>query len=184
MTRSKPISAGLLGARKGQPITDLTADQARALWTYDGQTGHLLWRSRATRRHLVGSIAGHLNQKGYVVVGYGYRLWYAHRLAWLIETGSWPSGEVDHVDNDKANNRWANLRDVPKSLNLANVPARRTNTSGFKGVSWKKSNRRWSASIQKDGRQRHLGYFDKPEQAHAAYIAAANELFGDCARAA
>lgn len=180
----KPMSAGRQGARRGRPVTDLTAAQARELWTYDRETGVLRWKTTTSTRHKAGSIAGYQNRQGYVVVGYGYRLWSAHRLAWLIETGAWPKGEVDHVDAEKANNRWANLRDVPKSLNGANVPARRTNTSGFKGVSWNKHNRRWSAAIQKDGRQRHLGYFDDPEQAHSAYVTAANDLFGECARAA
>jgi hypothetical protein len=180
----KPMSAGLLGASKSNPVTNLTAEQARALWTYEPETGLLRWRVTTSTRYKAGSVAGYIQPKGYVVVGYGYRLWSAHRLAWLIVTGEWPFGEIDHIDADKANNRWSNLRDVPKSLNGANVPARRSNTSGFKGVSWHKHHGRWSAAIQKDGRQRHLGYFDDPEQAHAAYATAANDLFGDCARAA
>jgi hypothetical protein len=180
----KRMSAGLIGSSRTHPLADLTADQARELWSYDPDEGALTWRVDGATHQKAGSAAGYRQAKGYVVVGFGYRLWSAHRLIWLIVTGSWPCGEIDHIDADKSNNRWANLRDVPKSLNQANVPARRSNTSGFKGVSWNKGNRRWSAAIQKDGRQRHLGYFDTPEAAHAAYTVAANDLFGSCARAA
>lgn len=180
----KRMSAGQLGASQARPLRDLSAEQARALRAYDPDTGVLTWKVDGATHQQAGSVAGYRQLRGYVVVGFGYRLWAAHRLAWLIVTGEWPVGEIDHVDTDKSNNRWANLRDVPKSLNQANVPARRSNTSGFKGVSWNKSNRRWGAAIQKDGRQRHLGYFDTPEAAHAAYTKAANDLFGSCARAA
>lgn len=180
----KPMSAGLLGARKGQPVTDLTADQARVLWSYEPETGALRWKVMTSPKHKPGDLAGYVQPKGYVVIGYGYRLWSAHRLAWLIVTGAWPQGEIDHIDGDKGNNRWANLRDVPKSLNQANVPLKRSNTTGYKGVCWHKAKGRWGAAIQKDGRQRHLGYFDTAEAAHAAYVRAANDLFGDCARAA
>lgn len=178
------MSAGRKGADQAHPIRELTADEARALWAYDPDTGLLTWSVMASPRHQAGSVAGSLTAQGYVVVGYGYRLWRAHRLAWLIVMGEWPKGEIDHADTDKANNRWANLRDVPKSLNQANVPARRCNTSGFKGVSWSKGKKRWGAAIQKDKRQRHLGYFDTPEAAHAAYVIAANDLFGAHSRAA
>lgn len=180
----KPINAGHRGARKGSPILDLTADEARTLWAYDAASGALTWLVDASPRYRVGMQAGHLNAQGYVVIGYGYRLWYAHRLAWIIVTGAWPVGEIDHIDAVKDNNRWSNLRDVPKSLNQANTVVRSDNTSGFKGVSRKAGRNRWAASIQKDGRQRHLGYFDTAEAAHAAYVEAANDLFGDCARAA
>jgi hypothetical protein len=44
----------------------------------------------------------------------------AHRVAWFLMTGAWPEGVIDHVDGDRANNRWANLRDVTTKMNNAN----------------------------------------------------------------
>ena len=91
---------------------------------------------------------------------------------------------VDHIDCDPLNNRRSNLRLATNSQNQWNSKRYRNNTSGFKGVSFHKNNNKWAANIQHNGKQRHLGNFDSPEEAHAAYCKAAEEFFGEFARAA
>jgi hypothetical protein len=95
-----------------------------------------------------------------------------------------PGFFIDHIDGDGLNNRRSNLRYASRVENGQNAKLRSDNTSGFKGVSWDKKARKWRAHIQVNGRLRSLGTFDAPDIAHAAYVKAARESFGDFARAA
>lgn len=61
------------------------------------------------------------------------------------------------------------------------------NTSGFKGVSWKRKggNRgKWIAQIgvRRVGNKNHIGYFKTPEEAAMAYDREAIKRFGDNAK--
>jgi len=93
-----------------------------------------------------------------------------------------PKGGIDHVNGRKYDNRLVNLREATRQQNAANSKKRKHNTSGFKGVYWIERTRRWRASIHKDRKHIHIGYFDKPEEAHAAYCKAAQRHFGKFAR--
>lgn len=93
-----------------------------------------------------------------------------------------PDGvEVDHVNRNSLDNRRSNLRLCSHSENGMNRKLQSNSTSGFKGVSWKADKRKWRASIKKDGRQKHLGYFTDITQAARAYNVAAEQLFGEFA---
>ena len=97
-------------------------------------------------------------------------------------TGKFPIDQVDHINLDKLDNRWVNLREATNSQNQANIHAHITNTSGFKGVSWHRGVQKWRAQIERDGHSCYLGYFDTPEAAAAAYANAAQKHFGEFAR--
>jgi hypothetical protein len=115
------------------------------------------------------------------VNGVPYR---AHRIIYLLAFGVDPSDkEIDHIDGDGLNNDPANLRLATRSENLRNRGANKNNTSGFKGVRSNKQTGRWRAEIGLHGKLLHLGLFDTPEEAHAAYVRAAKELHGEFARA-
>jgi hypothetical protein len=77
-----------------------------------------------------------------------------------------------------------NLRPATKSQNAANRGKTCNNTSGFKGVWWRRRYRKWQATIGVNGKRFYLGMFDTPEAAHAAYAAAAQRLHGEFARVA
>lgn len=159
----------------------LTYEDAKSLLSYDKQTGVVRWRSfvnNACRDTLVaGSSAGHK----YVRVRVRGRQYYAHRLAFLLVTGEWPNGFVDHIDGNKLNNSWSNLRDVSQVVNQQNIKARPAKSSDLPlGVYLPKDKRRYKAQIRVNGKRISIGYFDTAEQAGAAYLDAKRRLHAGC----
>lgn len=162
----------------------LTDERLREVLHYDPMTGDFTRLVGTARRVNVGDIAGSTNGQGYREIMIDRRRYLSHRLAWLYMTGRWPIAQIDHIDIDRANNRWANLREASRSQNQGNTRVPSTNTSGFKGVSLDKESRKWRAQIRAGGKKRWLGSFNTPDAAHAAYCAAAEKNFGEFARAA
>jgi hypothetical protein len=162
----------------------ITQQRLRELLNYDPATGDFTWIDYAAARQTRGAPAGCPNEYGYRLIRLDGRIYRAHRLAWLYVHGHFPVGLLDHRDTDPSNNRFDNLRAATHSLNKANRKAPRSNTSGFKGVGKIKGSSRWAARITIDGKQKHIGMFDTPELASAAYFDAAREAFGEFARAA
>jgi hypothetical protein len=165
----------------------IDAKTIRELLNYDPQTGIFTWRPRGISSfdaREAGTVAGGGNGNGYSSItlrGHGGR-YYAHHLAWLHFHGQWPSGVIDHINMNRADNRIANLRVANETQNRANTGRRRHNTSGFKGVS--NCDGRWRAKIGVNRKSIHLGTFNTPEAAHEAYMAAARRHFGEFARSA
>ena len=88
-----------------------------------------------------------------------------------------PEGKlVDHRNNDPLDNRKAFLRPATDSQNQYNAKMRDDNTSGHKGVTWCKRDKKWRAQIQHEGKTIHLGYFTVLEEAAQAYREAAIRL--------
>ena len=100
-----------------------------------------------------------------------------HRLI----MGAGEKQEVDHVDTNGINNQRSNLRVCTRTQNRSNLSAYRTNTSGFKGVSWDKGARKWAARIAAKGRRIHLGLFTNKIEAAHAYNQAALRYHGEFA---
>jgi hypothetical protein len=153
----------------------LTAERLREVLNYDPQTGEFRWRIDRGRRFKAGMVAGSKTHRGYIVIRIDDALHWAHRLAWLHMTGEWPTGEMDHKDRNGINNVWSNLREASRGQNMVNSVHR--NLTGFRGVNRKGA--RFQAQLKQGGRILTLGTFDTPEEAHAAYRAAAEKLHGE-----
>jgi hypothetical protein len=97
----------------------------------------------------------------------------------LYMTGAWPDGDVDHINGDGADNRWANLRCVTHAENLWNAKKRKDNNSGYFGVSFARRERKWRAQIVVNKTYYSLGDHATAEGAARARDAAAVRLCGD-----
>ncbi len=160
---------------------------AKALFEYDPQSGALTWRvgTRATPLgERAGSIARHKVQAytsyfNVTIFGERYK---AHRIAWLLQTGSWPQKHIDHIDGNGLNNKWDNLREVTQGQNACNQKVRSDSTSGVKGVSYDKKRGMWYVYIDVDKKRKHLGRYDTKGEAVAVRAAAEKIYHGEYAR--
>lgn len=127
----------------------------------------------------IGDVAGSKNPDRHVGIKVLGRGWKAHVLAWLLMTGKLPSSdqEIDHIDRNRSNNRWNNLRLVKRGRNIFNSGRHTNNTSGVTGVVW--INRRWSAYIDHDGKRHGLGDFAEFNDAVMARRNAEIEHYGE-----
>jgi hypothetical protein len=98
-------------------------------------------------------------------------------------SGSLPPADVDHINREKGDNRWVNLRLAARWENTGNAGLQSNNTSGHRGVTWDKWAGKWLARGMRDGRNKHLGYFDSLEEAAAAAQSWQSENFGPFAGA-
>lgn len=175
----------------------LTPEDLHRLLRYDPETGLLYWRARNASDFVAGRgaytaaricqtwNAKYAGKEAFSIdVSTGYRSGsvcgvkvLAHRAIWAMQTGEWPSGEVDHENGDRSYNRWGNLRSVPKAENAKNQRLRATNASGMMGVIWTPRLSKWRSRIMVGGKTHNLGCFSTFEEACAARKQA-EALFG------
>ncbi len=142
---------------------------------YDPLTGLLKWCSPKPNQKQ-GWFPGtkYTNKYAYsrYKVGINYREYDVHRLAWFYMTGNFPQGVIDHIDGNPLNNVFSNLRDVTRKQNSRNMKrAHKDNKTGYLGVHNPRNRGRYKASLW-DNREINLGYYNTPEEAHAAYLKA------------
>lgn len=162
----------------------------RQLLRYEPTTGKLFWNERSddffapTEGRSAAHICALWNSRyagkealSSLFDGYGYgkllgQTELAHRVVWTLHHGAPPTGEIDHINHDRYDNRIENLRVVSDRDNARNQSLRRTNSSGVVGVSRHRLTGKWAAYISTGSRIRHLGLFDRKEDAIAARKAA------------
>jgi hypothetical protein len=172
-----------LGRQKRVPMT---YDEVRAALDYDPDTGVFRWRVRADRDRswnlrFVGEVAGNTMTHGYRRMNIMGKLHLAHRLAWLWMTGQMPDGHIDHINGDRVDNRWCNLRLATASQNAMNKRLLDASRSGVTGVSWSTRKQRWIATITVQRKTRYLGSSTTIEGAKRLREAAEAEHFGEYA---
>lgn len=158
----------------------LTAERLRELLHYDPNTGIFRWKQSGSGRKATG-IAGAINithsGKIRIIITIDYKVYKAHRLAWLYVHGSWPDRQIDHINDDASDNRWINLRLATRQQQRWNRGIARNNTSGLTGAHYDRTVQKWCAAIS----GKSLGHFKTKEEAHEAYRQAALEKYGEFA---
>lgn len=156
----------------------VTQDELLASLKYDEQTGEFTWLVSSGKAK-AGQPAGSVKPNGYLNIGLNGRVYRAHRLAFLYMTGRWPAHHVDHVNGCRLDNRWSNLRDVPRQVNSQNRRTAGKNCkSGILGV--RKVKNRWVASLKLNGKTKHVGSYDTVDEAEVAYVAAKRQVHEGC----
>jgi hypothetical protein len=155
-------------------------DTLRRLLSYNSDTGELTWLSRdeswfknpkdakGWNKKYTGKPAFQTLFRGYLQGGIFKRHYFAHRVAWALYRGSWPAGQIDHVNGVRSDNRIANLRDVSHSENQRNTKLRHDNKHGMPGVDWKAHASLWRVRVSRGGKRHLVGYFKHLEEAVAA----------------
>lgn len=153
----------------------MTQDELKTKLHYDPETGHFIWLVNGRNTKIgtrAGSVSKHL---GYRFIKFDKAPLLEHRLVFLYMTGRWPKHQVDHINGARADNRWANLRDVCSRVNKENQRRPLANNRlGLLGVShWPhRGPKSFVAQLSAHGRRVHCSYHETPEEAHAAYLEA------------
>ena len=159
----------------------LTQEQLKRLLHYDSDTGIWTYIKAPPRKPwMEGSRAGCFKQStGYWYIkidGYDFQ---SSHLAFLYMTGSWSKEEIDHINRNRVDDRWVNLRKATSSQNRVNRVSP-GNSTGFKGVAFDARYKNpYIAKVTVHGHCKNLGSYSTPEEAHAVWYKAACEAFGE-----
>lgn len=162
---------------------DFTVDEVLEKLSYDPNSGEFRWKVRIMcygGGKKPGDIAG-TKKDGYVHLNIFGKQYRAHHLAWFVCHGQWPPEgvDVDHIDRDRSNNSISNLRLASRAENNLNSSRVKDTKSGFRGVA--PARNKWLARIKMDGKDKHLGVFERKEDAIAARIAAEKTFYPEFA---
>lgn len=147
---------------------ELTQEFLKNIIHYNDETGSFVWLKRPREmfncdrswnrwnNKYCAKEAGASTSDGYLAISINNTKYKAHRLAFLYFHGYMPK-YIDHIDQDKTNNRISNLRGVTHKENLMNMRKKKNNTSGVTGVYWRSDIDKWAAQIMVDGRCVPLG---------------------------
>jgi hypothetical protein len=161
----------------------MNQDELKEKFIYDPETGDFVFKS-----HVFGGknnaflmarqgdkAGGTRHTTGYWYLSVKGKRYAAHRMAFLYMTGEVPSCDVDHINGDRCDNSWKNLRIATRAENMQNLKESHTdNRCGFLGV--EKHRKRFVARICVGGKRKYLGAFNTPEEAHSRYLEAKRYL--------
>ena len=148
------------------PLTGALTWKVRPEWAFPLQAGrtptHIAnaWNAAWAGKPALASPAKNLYLRG----AFNGQTLYAHRVIVKLVLNIDPD-DVDHDNGIRSDNRWENLVPCSRQRNMVNRALSRNNTSGVVGVSWSNRHKLWSASIYDQGKQVHLGWFKKKDDA-------------------
>ena len=126
-------------------------------------------------------IAGSIHAEGHITITFFGKSYQAHKLAYLYINGNLPIKFIDHINGDRTDNRWCNLREATPRQNSQNQrKAHSHNVCGFLGVNFRKETNKYRARIRHNGILINIGQYDTPEEAHQAYLIEKRKLHEFC----
>lgn len=158
----------------------LSQKEVIELFDYKEDTGVFLRKLTRSPNAVAGDVAGSPDKHGYLTIYINGKSYKAHRLAWLYVYGEWPTKHIDHINGVKFDNRISNLRDVSVATNLQNINTiqmrhnKYGSEAGLLGVIPHKG--RWRVQFKVNGKHVHVGVFNSPKEANAAYMAKRKEI--------
>jgi len=152
----------------------LEQSELKRILKYNPNTGEFIWIARANKKAAaikLNTVAGFVFSNGYRYIRINKKSRLAHRLAFLYMNGSIPE-QIDHINHNRDDNRWANIRPANVSINNRNLSIQKRNKSGYTGVIWFSPKEQWAARIGVEGKSIHLGYYDNIDFAIGARLQA------------
>lgn len=146
----------------------ITTESLRELFDYSD--GNLIWRVNKGRSKK-GTIAGSVDNKGYMQLKLNQKVYRLHRLIWLWHGKQLPE-QLDHIDRNPLNNKIENLREATASTNQWNT------SKAENGVSFHKVSNKWRARIKIRNKEIYLGVFSNKEEALQVRQEAARRRWG------
>lgn len=101
----------------------LTSERLKELLHYEEETGNFIWKQNRGRYCCKGKIAGCISFDKYIQIKLDNKKYFAHRLAWMWFHGAMPENEIDHINNNRQDNRICNLRAATHAENVQNLKA-------------------------------------------------------------
>lgn len=158
----------------------LTQARLKEILHYNQETGEFTNILKRINAGEIGSTAGCIDHF-YLRISVDGKLYYCHRLAWLYMTGEFPCSKIDHKNGARSDNSWKNLRLVSHKKNLENIrKPYKNNKSGFLGVSYSKTMKKFEACLRHNYKTLHLGYFELPIDAYNRYLEVKREIHEGC----
>jgi len=142
-----------------------TVAELRKLLSYNPDTGELRWKHRASgaqswnARYSGAQALNTVHSDGYRMGQIHKVKVYAHRVAWALHHGSWPSEQIDHINGDRADNRIANLRQASASENAKNLRPAQPRSSGVPCVFWSEGSQKWRVRKRTKKLRQEIGSF-------------------------
>lgn len=156
-------------------MTKITQETVKTFFHYDPETGEFIRRMFIDNQGNLyprSSPVRSKHQSGYYIASIEGKRYRVHHLIFIYMVGKPPEGFVDHVNGNRTDNRWGNLRVVTRQGNQKNQGVRKDCSSGRTGVYWYKPLMKYQAQITICGKRVHLGYYSDFESAVLARRAA------------
>ena len=150
-------------------IENVSFEEMSSLFEYNPETG-FFFRKIGVGSYRKDWTQGTRQSNGYRFFIVKGRKYLAHRLAFLLTHGRYPSGVIDHVNGIRSDNRIVNLRDVTQGENTKNSHIRLERKRKFSGYTYDAKQKKWKAEARIKGKRYSLGRFKTELEAHEAYV--------------
>jgi hypothetical protein len=151
------------------------------LINYDSETGIFTWKKDRRNSIKKGDTLKQVDSKGYPRVKIDGERYLLHRIAYYLYYGEEPEF-IDHINNNRSDNRIDNLRACTLSQNGFNVGLSPKSTTGVKGVTWSKASKKYQCTLKVKGKSYYFGMYDDLELAELVAMEARNKFHGSFSR--